>query len=320
MKFYIAAPNFDANSGGAVVLHQLCHLINKLGHDASLYPMFSDAKPEAGASIFSSIKSRAKTKVRRLRGKLFRPVVKTHPDLFTPVRRLPFFNRSFCVIYPEIVDGNPLNSRYVVRWLLHQPGHFTERVEYQPEEIYFRFNKAIHPFSVKGSKTSEKFLKVIKYPVEIYNLEGAYSDERRTGSAYCLRKGRGKTIVHDLDESVLIDGLSHSEIASIFKKVKYFFSYDPLTAYSLFAVLCGCCSIVIPDEDVPEEIWYPDKRDRYGIAYGVENIQWALDTAKLQRKRVQDEHLANLDRVDAALGEISEYFQFNLKVRSKSGN
>jgi hypothetical protein len=37
--------------------------------------------------------------------------------------------------------------------------------------------------------------------------------------------------------------------------VETFISYDTYTAYSLFAVLCECESVVIPDEGVSEEAY-----------------------------------------------------------------
>jgi hypothetical protein len=45
----------------------------------------------------------------------------------------------------------------------------------------------------------------------------------------------------------VIDGKSHGEIAKIFNEYEYFVSYDPHTAYTIYARMCGCIPIVIPD-------------------------------------------------------------------------
>ncbi len=130
----------------------------------------------------------------------------------------------------------------------------------------------------------------------------------RSGSAYAIRKGRGKRIQHDLSDSLLIDGKPHQEVAAIFKRVKTFISYDPYTAYSWFAALCGCDSVVIPDEGVDAESWYPDPEDRYGLAYGFEGIEEAKNTRHLLYKRVLREESNSVANVAAFVSEVDTFF------------
>lgn len=51
--------------------------------------------------------------------------------------------------------------------------------------------------------------------------------------------------------------------------------------YSRLAALCGCVSVVIPDSDLLKEEWQPVEELRYGIAYGLEDIDYAIETQKL---------------------------------------
>jgi hypothetical protein len=39
-KFIIFSGSYSEDSGGTVVLHQLCHLLNTNGYEAYLYPAF----------------------------------------------------------------------------------------------------------------------------------------------------------------------------------------------------------------------------------------------------------------------------------------
>jgi hypothetical protein len=299
-KFIIFSPSYNETSGGIVVLHKLCHVLNELGHDSYVKPYAYNYEVNATNwkrflynllkwSLFSSIKP-----------------FKVNPAFNTPVYNGSDVDDSWIVIYPEVVFGNPMNAKNVVRWLLHQPGYHEGKVFYGKNEIYFKFNSAIENFSFPGSNTSKNELKVIHYPLEHYNLHNI-SDERK-GSAYCLRKGKGKTIAHDLSDSVLIDGMSHAEVSKIFKKVKTFISYDTYTAYSIFAVLCGCESVVIPDMGVTVEEWYPKASDRYGIAYGFENISKAVATAHLVKEHIYKEDAAVLQLVEVFSNECNEYF------------
>jgi hypothetical protein len=57
--------------------------------------------------------------------------------------------------------------------------------------------------------------------------------------------------------------------------------------YALYAALCGCIPIVVPDPNMTKEAWVPDERDRYGIAYGEEDIPWAISTRDKLLARVR---------------------------------
>lgn len=307
-KFLIVAPSYLEISGGSVVLHKLCDILNDLGYSAFLYPYIS-SRENSSINRFRGFVGGLLDEYISIRTRILKQY-NTNPHYNTPV--IYNINLSNCqdewiVVYPEVTYGNPLGAKNVVRWLLHQPGFHSGNVSYCQGEIYFRFNDAIRPFSIYGSKTSDNFLKVINYPVEFYNKENI-SNERK-GTAYCIRKGKGKEIIHELDNSILIDGKSHAEVAQIFKSVKQFVSYDTYTAYSIFAVLCGCESIVIPDEGVTEAEWYPNVEDRYGIAYGFSRLEWAATTAHFQVERVNQEHIKSSFSVEKFALETQDFFK-----------
>jgi hypothetical protein len=142
---------------------------------------------------------------------------------------------------------------------------------------------------------------------DIYNTNGA--SDQRSGSAYCVRKGNGKQLQHDLNNSILIDGKSHAEVADIFKRVKTFYSYDTTTTYSHFAVLCGCDSVVIPDPGVSEIEWREDPKDRYGIAYGLDNIESARMTAHLVKPMLMEYQKNSVKSVLSFIIEVNDFFK-----------
>ncbi len=301
-KFLIFAPSFQENSGGVIALHKLCSILNQLGRQSFLYPYSQIHIPKKSKfvihgfhSVVKSIKSKTKA-------------YKTHPHFKTPV----IFSTSglnwdeWIVIYPEVTEGNPLGARNIVRWLLHNPGFHYGNFSYGQGELYFRFNSAISDFDYSGSFTSNTFLKVIHYPLEYYNELNVSSV--RSGTAYSIRKGKGKPLEHSLTESVLIDEKSHEEVSRIFKKVKRFISYDTLSAYSIFAALCGCESVVVPDIGVSKQQWYPDFRDRYGISYGFSDIEEGNKSRRLLRDRILCEQKSSSENVKRALKEIDAYF------------
>jgi hypothetical protein len=92
-------------------------------------------------------------------------------------------------------------------------------------------------------------------------------------------------VIHDTSNSILIDGKSHQQVAAIFKSVKQFVSYDAHTLYSSLAAIAGCESVVVPLEGMTKEQWRPNVEDRYGIAYGFDDIEFARTTRPLALER-----------------------------------
>jgi len=304
----VFSPSYSDESGGVIALHKLCHIVNTIGGKAFLVPYFETYrvnKLDRWRDIFRVCNRVFNERMREFRPEKF----KTNPGFISPVlRALPEdgFGDDHIVVYPEITFGNPLRARNVVRWLLHNPGVMSHDIFYGPGEMYFRFHSGVKEFAYPGSMMSKHLLRVIHFPRDVYNKEGA--SQNRKGTAYCVRKGTGKKIVHDLSDSVLIDGKSHSEVAAIFKRVKMFISYDTYTAYSRFAALCGCDSVIVPDEGVCEEEWHPDPTSRYGLAYGFENLQKARETEPMMEEAIEREHAESIAQVKDFIGETEEFF------------
>jgi hypothetical protein len=78
-----------------------------------------------------------------------------------------------------------------------------------------------------------------------------------------------------------------------------FISYDPLTFFSIMAALCGCISVVYPRDELTKKDWinttaaseYAKSKgldNLYGIAYGLEDVQYAIDTLHLVKDQWTD--------------------------------
>lgn len=308
MKYYIYAPSYVENRGGGVVLHRLCHLINQVeGCEAYLVPFVPERLSITSPSLFMKDFTFAFKQI--IKGGFVKSRFKKNPFWDTPVKLRSEIDDidEAVVVYPEVTHGNPLNAKNVVRWFLHQPGFFTNTVCIGVNELHFKFNSAIRDFIHCLSVLSTKELKVIYYPLELYNMDGATNDG---GCCHLVRKGKDKKKCHP-EGSIAIDGLSHQQIAEIFKKSKRFICYDDYTAYSIFAVLCGCESIVVPGEEVTKEQWYPKPEDRYGLAYGFseEELLWAEQTRSKVLEHVLKEHQHSMDNVINFIGETKSYFR-----------
>lgn len=294
MKIIIYAYRFDENSGGKIVLHQLCHLLNEMGIEARLwenYRLIFDKK-NIIKSLFGFLKYFRKTIHRRFTvNKNWNTPIATKEDI-----------KDAIVIYPEIVEGNPLNAKYVVRWLLHKPGFHNGKVEYNKDDLIVGYGKN---FSTEEYEITDENLLTITYVMtDIYKQTNF---DKRTGSCYMVRKGTNKEFVHDKD-AICVDGYSHEELAKVFNKVDTFISYDTYTFYSKYAALCGCKSIIIPDENVSKKEWHPNESKWYGLSYGLDDIEYALQTKDKMIENIKEQEQDNVNQVKNFVKLYKGYF------------
>ncbi len=271
LKFVIYAPPFNENSGGIIALHRLCDLLNQKGEEAYLAKFYFDVQ-----KFDKKIFMRSVYRILRWFFEKYLIKYKTNKNFYTPIINKKDINDECVVIYPEIINGNPLNAKNVVRWLLHKPGFHTGKVEYGINDVFFFYQIIFNDPSL--NPYDDHLLTVSLVRDDIYKN---INQSNRKGSCYIVRKGKNKKIVHNLENSILLDGKSHKEIAQIMNKCEYFISYDFQTMYSQYAILCGCKSIVIPEDGISKDEWQPEKELQYGIAYGFEDIDEAEKTKDL---------------------------------------
>lgn len=281
-KFIIWAFSFDDTSGGKIALHLLCRRLRDAGEDAYIW---KGGKPALrGRLSLTETLAAVRYEVGRTKWQY---------------RMGPFGNPVACrrdldgaiVIYPEVVVGNPLGAEHVVRWLLHRPGYHSGQTDFGDRDLFFHYQDA---FSEGAPRPSRKL--TLSWINETYRDLGLGP---RHGSTYLMRKGEGRTLVHDLATSIRVDEMSHADRSQAFNKAEYAFSYDLYTFYSVYAALCGAIPVIVPEPEISVEQWLPNPEDRYGLAYGMENVDWAVRTrgaliARLeQARREEDAMLAD---------------------------
>lgn len=309
LSYVICTPPYDENIGGVIVLYELGRLLHSLGQRVVMAPSYCYNNY---ANSDSKVASLCKRVVRYKRIQQHIAEVKACNPFPVPLfdLRKHFFSflprqKSWVAVYPEIMSGNPYVAQQVVRYLLNNPGEINGRPEqYGENELLFRYGSwfAENYVPNKGSVVSKHMITLYHTP-ECYHLpEQAV---QRHGTAYCIRKGAGKPIVHDLTDSVCIDGMSHTQIADIFRRVETFISYDPYTAYSRFAVLCGCRSVVITDDSTARQsdmIAYTDGSDLTGST---------IDWERAYQQAVSElnaEQLSNLRNVKYFIADCEAFF------------
>ncbi|PFG07914.1 hypothetical protein [Marinobacter sp. LV10MA510-1] len=270
MKFIIWTPTYRENSGGIIVLHKLASLLCELGYSAKIWPHTKPALIELKS--FQGWFRLAKW-IKFTAGNIFK-----RRDIRSPYKlelASSFDIKDSIVIYPEIVAGNPLGAGRVIRWLLNSPGVINATKEFGQSDLFFYYNKHFNDWKLNPHE--ERHLKVFELMSSVYQNVN-YGE--RIGQCYMVRKGKNRKLnYHDCDAEK-VDGLSHKELAIFFNSTKYFICYDLYTMYCRYAVMCGCIPIVVPQEGLSKYDWRPEVDLTYGVAYGWEDLKWALDTRK----------------------------------------
>ena len=98
-----------------------------------------------------------------------------------------------------------------------------------------------------------------------------------------------------------------------FQKKDFFLSFDPFTFMSIIASLCGCISVVKKINGLNFNEWVNgDPFNKYGIAYGQEGIEHALNTQHLLLDHITNMYSQNQDNVLNLMDNFETHF--NIKI------
>lgn len=271
-EFVIFTWPWNEEIGGVMVLHVLANRLNLLGYSAAVWPAW---KPVRFPRCWSELRQWL---AYLLKGRFLG--FDTGP-FSTPVATLRNL-RAATVVYPEITTGNPLGVERVARWLLHKPGYHTGVVDFGPRELFFFYNAAFrNPLVPRGE---DRQLRVtFRIPDYQNNNHG-----QRSGACVLLRKGAGRADPAELEGKLLVDDLTHRERAEVFNQSQFCLCYDLYTFTAVYSALCGCVPVIVPVEGLSEEEWEPDVRNRLGLAYGWDKVDWAKATLGGLRSRLDD--------------------------------
>lgn len=204
------------------------------------------------------------------------------------------------VLYCEGIPGNPMNAKYVVRWMLSPLGKNV------PESYINKWNKNELVYYFNGEQHFEKekngtIYKILSCPYVNPNIIN-YNNHDRNGSCFAYRKTnyyKTINIIHNSEDFEITRAHTQENYIDIFNKYKYFILYDPLSFLMTISTMCGCIAIVHPVEGISKLEWlhttfysfyleHKNLDNIYGIAYGIEDKTYAEDTIHLAYEQMKD--------------------------------
>lgn len=236
MKFIVYAPPYRADSGGVIALHKLAHNLTILGEEAYIYAS------------------------------------EKNPDYLGIQTQSEWMVGDSVVIYPEIVHGNPLNAKRVVRWLLNTPGALGGDGKFGEDDLIYKYVPIF-----KSPRKEKGILRAMDLHLDKYFDKGL----PRLGQCYTVRKGKDLGL-HEPNAIYFDHTLPEEKLIELFNTTETFICYDELSFLLHQAALCGCDSVAIPTiENATEEEYRKGTDYKYGVAYGLEDIGWARSTKRL---------------------------------------
>lgn len=302
--------------GGTLVLSCLCKTLRELGYDAKLYMCTDIPFSDADVQTFKrqNFKRVIKYKIKHVLIKYFSfiPYIKKLQNSIDDVSSVDMDGLSFhknpsidinnsIVIYPEVTYGNPLNAKFVVRWLMYFYPYSKSSDAYSTNDLFIAYREYFNDIDLNPNKS---IITLNYFDSKLYRQ---YNFGQRKDKCYILRKGRKrKDLPKHFDGPIFDDNMSQHELVKMFNEYRYCYSYDTQTFYTAIAAVCGCIPIVVMEPGKCESDYLGPGEKHLGRAYGdsVEQIEYA--------KKTRDDLIKKLDysawnRVNAqALIELLE--------------
>lgn len=179
-------------------------------------------------------------------------------------------------IYPEIEQGNPANASTIVRYILNKPGEVPALMadgSLRQGPIQFDPSDKLYYFSRLFGDTDEShymFLPILNMHV--------FTDQKkkRTKTAYFIGKGiidpdLQTKFIHPQDAVLIERTLAQDQgyLADLLNECEVLYCYDPVSAMTELARLCGC-RVVMVNHLYSKEQFSNYEPGMNGITWGTE--------------------------------------------------
>lgn len=277
MKIIIAAPGYETKWGGIITLHKLCHVLNEVGFDSYMINYTGNGKG-----------------------------INLNPDFNTTNITIEQVDReNDIMVYPEIVAGNPYKMKKCVRYILFFNKVRNTYQTWDKNDFWIYFTEAFY-----DEMKPKNILSMFDTKVDFYRDLGK---ERENKSCYSKRKIADYDHVskeYHEEDSVFIgnDTSNPQEYLNLFNKYKRFYNYDNDSYTNTIAALCGCETIIVPVNGISaEEFKRKQPTQRYGVCYGLEDIENSKNVDKLREDLINQEK-NQLIQTNDMFDKIIDYF------------
>lgn len=151
-----------------------------------------------------------------------------------------------------------------------------------------------------------------------------FKDRKQPRSGRCyLIKGdeyiKGQPVYHtaadtNIDNYWAYTGDRMEYLSDVFNKHEIFFTYNTQTFISVLAAMCGCISVILPHPNSSQEKLNKFPQNKYGIAYGFENIKHSIDTMHLVKGNLESCLRNNTDHLKNFISDCHDWLETKYNI------
>ncbi len=267
-NFLIASPPYNRIFAGVQVLHDLCHELNVLGYNAAIIFFHSGDGLE----------------------KPYQWALSNRPDLYVeghqrhqlpmenPQKVIADFLQNGIMIYPEIIKGNPIGAKRVVRYLLVKENLGVNHYEADyPGDFICAFSKLFHkkPHHTLFKVTTPDFM----------NTEDTVPWSERKMDATYFGKGPKYVECNVIPDTVLIERdwpKDQKQLAVMLKSTRFLFSFDGCSGIHTDAMMCGAVPVILHEKQLTRS-----ELNNGEVRYPMVTLQNLQDKSQVQFDRQQ---------------------------------
>lgn len=218
----VVTPKWTHRSAGITLLHRLARTLEVTGRDVRI--AFIDSNDPKCQDIVA------------LRpGSGVNPYWNTRPALNSQIHD----PGDAIVVYPDVITGNPLGARHVVRYLCNRPGYCNGT------PVTFGATDFVAAYSRTISQSAH--ILTAAYIRDCFLGERAPHAGRDMDATY-IGKGYLYGPVAPVDGTLFIGRewpIDQEQVAMVLRKVRRFYTWDSFSLLNAEAVLCGCLPVVM---------------------------------------------------------------------------
>lgn len=186
------------------------------------------------------------------------------------------YDPNTSVIIPSFDWENKTDLKHVARWALY---HIDSEKMTHVKDTDFIFN--FGTFDIHGKSRS--------FPLTVFDYHEKdfvnHNLPRNSKYCYILNKetpDNYQEILRGLNAESVEDWKLRGNfkyLSEKFNEYEFFVTFDSKSFYTLAAAMCGCKPIIIKQDDKsPEEYRQQNPIQKFGIAYGFEDVEWMEKT------------------------------------------
>lgn len=289
--------------GGPVVLHLLCRMLSDYGYESKVFVLRMDV---------------GYPRTRRELLQQYLPFMNNHveqnldsqqgPVKGCELTNWPYVDDATIVVYPEVIFGNPLGAKHVVRWLLNVYPYKGVYVGEQPrgaDDLFICYREVFNDYTLNPT------CRQVQLQHFNHDLYKRTNFGHREGNCFIIRKGNTRSDLPETVSGIILDSLPDEEKVKVMNQCEYCYSFDTQTFYSTVAAICGCVSIVIPEQGKTRADYLSEGEKGWGIAYGTspEELEFAKRTQTELKAWIDSFEVNNHENVKKFIEYCQEHFE-----------